>query len=124
MNSERETISILVVDDEEGIRRNLRRYLERLGYEVTVAADGHQGLAELRRRAFDLAFIDFAMPKMTGIELIQRMRTHYPNVIPIGMSGYWKSFDLEACSLDDRSFLRKPFTLAQISEILESYLTA
>ncbi len=123
MTSERKEISILVVDDEEGIRRNLRRYLERLGYEVTVAADGHQGLAELRKCAFDLAFVDFAMPRMTGIELIQRMRTNYPNVIPIGMSGYWKSLDLEACSLDDRSFVRKPFTLAEISEVLEHYLT-
>ncbi len=68
------TARILVVDDDKEIRRLLTLLLEREKYEVLTAADGLEGLAKAVELRPDLIILDVAMPKLSGIELCQRLQ--------------------------------------------------
>ena len=65
---------VLVVDDEHALRRLLRLYLEKQGYEVVEADDGLDALSLLRRGGIDLALVDVMLPELDGFELLRRVR--------------------------------------------------
>jgi two-component system response regulator MprA len=67
-------VAILVVDDDAGLRRALRRVLVAHGFEVELAEDGELALATLRQRPFDLVVLDVMMPGRDGIELCGHLR--------------------------------------------------
>ena len=67
-------VPILVVDDDAGLRRALRRVLVAHGFDVEEAADGDEALARFRERPFDLVLLDVMMPGTDGIEVCERMR--------------------------------------------------
>ncbi len=67
---------VLVVDDDPQVRETNLRFLRRAGYDATAANDGEDGWAALRHGNFVLLLTDNAMPRLTGIELIGRMRAH------------------------------------------------
>lgn len=66
--------SIIVIDDESGVREMLADALHMQGYDVATAADGHVGLREIYDGDFDLIISDVNMPKVNGFELLQRLR--------------------------------------------------
>jgi CheY-like chemotaxis protein len=66
---------VLVVDDEHALRRLLRLYLEKEGYEVLEAGDGLDALSLLRRGGIDLALVDVMLPELDGFEVVRRIRT-------------------------------------------------
>ena len=74
MNEKRRHFHILLVDDSLDMRQAVKKFLEECGYKVTVAFDGEHGLMKLRQGTFALVITDWRMPKMTGIELIGKMR--------------------------------------------------
>src|SRR5437870_13420490 len=80
--------TILVVDDEEKIRRTLRGVLADEGFEVVEAADGRRALELLQHVEPRLAIVDVWMPEVDGIELVERMRSHAPRVPIIVISGH------------------------------------
>jgi two-component system response regulator MprA len=67
-------VAILVVDDDAGLRRALRRVLVSHGFEVEAAVDGADALDQLRARPFDLVVLDVMMPGTDGIEVCERIR--------------------------------------------------
>jgi two-component system, OmpR family, response regulator MprA len=67
-------VAILVVDDDAGLLRALRRVLVSHGFEVEVAAGGAEALARLRARTFDLVVLDVMMPDTDGIEVCEQLR--------------------------------------------------
>jgi two-component system, OmpR family, response regulator MprA len=67
-------VAILVVDDDAGLRRALRRVLASHGFDVEVAAGGDEALTQLRERAFDLVVLDVMMPGSDGIEVCETLR--------------------------------------------------
>ena len=80
---------VLVVDDEEGLRRQIGRMLERLGHVVTLARDGREALACAEREPPDLVITDLSMPEMTGHELLARLKSreqtqHVPVIVVSG----------------------------------------
>jgi len=108
---------ILVVDDEEVIRKFLKIHLSKLGYEVKEAADGVEALGELDRDNFDLLICDILMPNKDGWQVIKEMRSH-PKTrdIPVIVltaknedSDMFKGYDLGA-----NYYMTKPFTKAQL----------
>lgn len=72
-------MKILIVDDAENVRYSLRISLEDEGYTVEEAVDGEQALAKLQAAAFDLVIADVWMPRLNGIDLLQRMRAISPD---------------------------------------------
>jgi PAS domain S-box-containing protein len=80
-------ITILVVDDEPGVRAFLRQVLEPEGYRVFEAADGGEALDCCRREQVDLILMDLVMPDKEGLETIQELRRSFPQIRVIAMSG-------------------------------------
>jgi DNA-binding response OmpR family regulator len=78
---------ILVIEDEDEVRGMLQRVLERAGYEVAVAPDGDEGIRLFRENPADLIITDMIMPKKGGMETILDLRSEYPDVKIVAMSG-------------------------------------
>ena len=81
---------ILVIEDEEAIRRVLKKILteQDAAYDVYVAANGIDGLHEIEKQQFDLALCDIKMPKMDGIEVLQNIKSRQPDLPVIMISGH------------------------------------
>lgn len=111
----------LVIDDEPAVRTILARVLERLGYDVVVAANGPAGIAEARagRGEFALVFLDITMPEMSGVQVREMLRAAYPQLPIVLMSGY-TTLDLSAALNDDpfTAFLPKPFLTLDLQEAI------
>jgi len=108
---------ILVVDDEEVIRKFLRIQLAKLGYEVKEAADGEQALEKLGKDDFDLLICDILMPKKNGWEVMREVRSN-PGMkdIPIIVLTA-KNEDLDMFKGYDEGanyYMTKPFTKDQL----------
>jgi len=117
--------TVLIVDDEESLRRVARRALEMHGLKVLEAEDGAQGLERYRQYedVISLVVLDITMPLMGGIELLTEIRRMNPALPAIIASGYDRADEL-ASTLPDRHtrFLQKPFTIAQLREAAEELL--
>ncbi|MFM8316180.1 MAG: response regulator, partial [Deltaproteobacteria bacterium] len=68
--------SILVVDDEEALRKQVASLLASRGYEVDEASDGLEAAQKLAHTPFSLVLCDIRMPRMTGLELLKHIRDH------------------------------------------------
>jgi CheY-like chemotaxis protein len=66
--------SILTVDDDASIRELIEATLSMVGHEVTMAADGTEALAKLKKRRFDLVILDIMMPELDGYQVLERIR--------------------------------------------------
>jgi two-component system, cell cycle sensor histidine kinase and response regulator CckA len=112
--------TILVVDDEEGLRDVIKRILVRLGHQVLVAADGPQALVIAdQAESIDLLITDVIMPKMLGKELADRLLAHLPKLRVLFMSGYAQPALSAQGTLDPGTvLLEKPFTEAELRDCL------
>ena len=108
---------VLIVDDEEVIRKFLKIHLAKLGYEVTEAADGEQAIEQLGKDDFDLLICDIMMPKKDGWEVIKEAKSNpktknLPVIVLTAKnedSDMFKGYDLGA-----DYYMTKPFTKAQL----------
>ena len=78
---------ILVIDDEEDIRIVMQQVLELEGYEVSVAADGQEGLDILENERADLVITDVIMPGLDGVATLERIKERWPDMPVIVISG-------------------------------------
>lgn len=79
---------ILVVDDEESLRRVTQLKLQQAGYDASTAADGFQALEVLARHPQDLVITDLKMPGMSGLELLRRIKDDYPELIVVVVTAF------------------------------------
>ena len=79
---------VLIVDDEAAIRRTLREILQFEKYEVDEAADGLDGLVKVKQKSYDVILLDIKMPKMDGMEALERMQELAPDTPVIMISGH------------------------------------
>jgi PAS domain S-box-containing protein len=103
--------TVLVVDDEDIIRALMKRTLEEAGYEVLLARNGREALDSLARHrgAVDLVLSDLVMPVMGGRELANRLRSEYPELPLVWMSGHPKdAAPLSSSAASAGLFLQKP----------------
>ena len=113
---------VLVIDDEDHIRRVMRMTLEAAGYEVGEAADGPRGLEAFGDgSAWDAVLLDQRMPGMDGLETLRRMRQRRADVRVIMITAY-ASIELavDAMKVGATDFVRKPMT----PEIVRNAVTA
>jgi two-component system, NtrC family, nitrogen regulation response regulator NtrX len=80
--------NILIIDDEKAIRKTLTEILSYEGYKIEEAGDGEEGLKKFRDRPFDVVLCDIKMPKLDGIEFLDKVREVNPDVPVIMISGH------------------------------------
>src|SRR5690242_15920579 len=104
--------TVLVIDDEEIVRRTAQATLEHFGYEVVVAEDGRQGLDAFRRLAdrVDVVLLDMTMPVMSGEETFRKLRGIRPDIKVILSSGYNEAEAIRSFSGKGLAgFVQKPY---------------
>jgi two-component system, cell cycle sensor histidine kinase and response regulator CckA len=107
------TETILLVEDEEAVRKLVRRTLEKQGYELLVAATGTEALEILQSHSqrIQLVITDVIMPQMGGRQLAERLKELHPKIGILFVSGYTESSVLRSGNLTEgEAFLQKPFT--------------
>ena len=118
--------TVLLVEDEEGIRSLERRLLERQGFEVLEAGNGVDALELATSRplgAIDLLVTDWYMPGMTGMELVEAVRRKHLSIPALLVSGYADDAAVQSGQMPERmGFLQKPFTLNSLAEAVEGLL--
>jgi PAS domain S-box-containing protein len=117
--------TILVVEDEEQIRANLRSCLQQLGYNVVEAADGLDAIDIIAsgKVAIDLVLTDLVMPRMGGHELSVQLNALNPSLSILFMSGYTEDTAARGEILEKGSpFLTKPFSVAELSQAVQRAL--
>jgi len=118
--------TILLVDDEEGVRKLVCAVLQSNGYDVLEAANGAAALAvyEKNSHKIDLVLTDIVMPQMTGFELGTELEQKTPGLKILYMSGYRDNASGGGGGDAPRAFLHKPFTpdvlLSKVREVLDA----
>lgn len=108
---------VLVVDDDDVVRFVISEALVEAGHEVETADDGEQALAALGRRTFDAVVSDIAMPNLTGVELLQRIRARDSDLPVILLTGRPTiETAIEAVEARALRYLQKPVSTTQIQE--------
>jgi len=79
---------ILLVDDDEDIRKTMSLMLRKEGYEAETAATGQEALEKARERAFNLIFLDIRLPDLQGVDLIEPLKEMYPHMAVIMVTGH------------------------------------
>ncbi len=115
---------ILLVDDEPGMLEPMAQYLsyELQGHEVLTAHDGQMALDILSREKIALVVSDIKMPKVSGLELLAEIQSHYPQTSVILMSAYGNHQIRDELKKD--SFLRfisKPFSVAELKDLIVEF---
>ncbi len=106
---------ILVIDDEKSIRNTLKEILEYEHHSVDVAADGIEGLSIIGGNKFDVVFCDIKMPKMDGIEVLEKITQLSPDSPVVMISGHGNiETAVEAIKKGAFDFIEKPLDLNRI----------
>src|SRR3954452_14698139 len=118
-------VRVLVVDDEESIRRMLRLCLEGAGYRVTLAPSGEAAVAAARRAPPDLALVDLRLGGMDGIAVTRSLAHDAPTTSVVLMTAY-ATIDnaVDAMRAGAVDYLPKPFTPAQVLHVVQKALDA
>ena len=117
--------TILVIDDQFGIRMLLQEVLEREGYNVYAAANGGEALALVQAHGPDLVLLDMKIPGMDGLEILTAMRKIVPEQRVVMMTAYGE-LDLvrEAAVLGALGHFTKPFDIDELRRYIVRVLGA
>jgi two-component system NtrC family sensor kinase len=128
METEREEIKVLFVDDEENILNAMRRAFHDENYTILIALSGIEGLKILEREHIQLVISDYRMPTMNGVEFLAEVCKRWPHTVRIVISGY-----ADVSSIVDAinngqiyKFIPKPWNVDELKAIIansiEQYL--
>ena len=107
--------SILVVDDEEVVRKPIADMLRYLGFEAHDVGSGAEAIEALEKKIYGFVLTDIRMPGMDGLELIKRVMNDYPHVCTIAMTGYSREYKyVEVVNAGATDFINKPFGIEEL----------
>lgn len=115
-----ENVKIMVVDDEHGVRESFEMILKIKDYEVKTFEDGESATSSLKKDMFDMAFVDYKLPGMDGIEVLKKIKEIDPSIEVVIVTAYAsESSHANAITLGALEYLRKPFLMEEIYELVE-----
>jgi DNA-binding response OmpR family regulator len=112
---------LLIVDDDEDVILPMRLFLKKRGHAVRYAADGEEGLVEIKKKCPDLILLDVEMPGLTGPEMAYRLllRDAGHEKIPILLLSGVSFLEHMAAQVGTPYYLSKPFGFAEFGALLE-----
>jgi two-component system, cell cycle response regulator DivK len=115
---------VLVVEDYKDVRRMMRQFLEKKGFDVIVANDGAQAVEKAVSEHPDLIMMDLAMPGMDGIQATQAIRKYHElDDIPIlALTAYADFYDERARDVGCNDVIQKPIDFAKLEPIVNNYM--
>ncbi|RLA94223.1 MAG: sigma-54-dependent Fis family transcriptional regulator, partial [Deltaproteobacteria bacterium] len=115
--------SILVVDDEKGIREFLEITLKKEGYEVTLSSNGEEAVELCQKREFDIVLADIKMPKGDGHMVLRKVKKLWPETIIILITAYGSlESAIEAMKDGAYDYISKPFNVNELKALLKNAL--
>ncbi len=113
-------VNILVVDDDEIVRESLLEWLREDGYSVEAAEDGFKALGKFKERSWNIALVDLKMPKMDGLELMEKIKESWPETQVIIITAYATvNTAVQAIKVGAFDYLVKPFNPEELSLIIK-----
>lgn len=114
---------ILIIEDEAIVAKNMRRYLERGGYQVHVAASGEDGIDQFGRLLPDVVLLDYRLPGIDGLEVLKRLRGEFGDVAIIVITGHGNDeVEVAAIKAGAAGYVSKPFVLSELKQAIECAL--
>lgn len=112
--------TILIIDDEEFIRENLRRILGKEGYETKLASCGREGVNIISSHEVDVVLLDINLPDINGMDVLKKIKNIAPHTMVIVITGY-ATVDsaVEALKLGAYDYIKKPFKADAIKLIIK-----
>ena len=118
-----EPARILVVDDDESIRKVLATILEDNGYAVDTAKNGEEAIKKSRLKFYNVALIDIRLPDIEGIELLTKMRNTTPKMRKIIITGYPALQNaIDALNKGADAYIVKPFDMDKVIQTIKEQL--
>jgi len=118
-----ETARILIVDDDQGVRKVLTTILEDEGYTVESVGTAKKAIERARRKCYNLALIDIRLPDIEGIELLTKMRDTTPKMRKVIITGYPTLQNaVEAVNRGADAYILKPFDMRNVLRTIEEEL--
>ena len=109
---------VLVVDDEIAVCNSCMKTLSREGYAVDYSLNGEEALKKISASSFDLVITDLKMPKVDGMQLLRTVKTRWPEVNVIMITGYGTIRSaVEAMKLGAFDYVSKPFTSEELAGV-------
>jgi len=114
---------ILVIDDEESVRKSLTFVLEDEGYLVEVAENGQEAIRKSKANLYNLALVDIRLPDMDGISLLSQMRETVPKMVKIVVTGY-PSLDTSMGAVNNgaNGYIIKPYSVEHLLHTIREHL--
>jgi DNA-binding response OmpR family regulator len=108
-------MNILVIEDEAKVASFLKKGLQQSGYEIDLAADGEEGYEKIRSNSYDLILLDLMLPKLSGLDLIPKIRECKPGIPIIAVTAKASVEDrVHGLNLGCDDYLTKPFSFAEL----------
>jgi DNA-binding NtrC family response regulator len=118
-----ESARILVIDDEESIRRTVSMTLQHAGYHVDTAENGKQAIEKAAANFYNLALIDIHLPDMEGTELLTALKETTPKMVKIILTGY-PALQNAVTAINKRvdAYLIKPVNTDELLRLIKEHL--
>jgi len=118
-----ENARILIIDDDENIRKALAAILEEEGYMVDTAETAKQAIEKTEKNIYNLALIDIRLPDMEGIELLTKMKDTTPKMRKVIVTGYPTLHNaIEAVNRGADAYILKPFDVEKVLATIKEQL--
>jgi len=120
-----EKAKILIVDDDENIRKTMKAILEEENYSVDLATNGKEAIQMTNEKMYNLALLDIRLPDIEGVELLQLLKEYVPRTRKIMVTGYPTIQNaVTAINKNADAYLLKPVDIEKLLQIVKEQLRA
>jgi two-component system response regulator AtoC len=116
-------VRILIVDDDESIRKTMQTTLEDEGYIVDLATNGNEAIEMTQETAYNIALLDIRLPDMEGVELLKLIKSNVPKTRKIMVTGYPSMQNaISALNKNADAYLIKPVDIEKLLKLVKTQL--
>jgi len=118
-----ETARILLIDDDEFVRKTISKALEKAGYKVDTAENGIEALEKTKANFYNLALIDIRLPDMEGTKLLSEIKETTPRMVKIILTGYPSLQNaIDAVNQGADAYITKPVDIGELHKVIKEHL--